>query len=90
MSKCHRIRATVESVAGKCELGHKVGQEFIISAWSPKGICMSAFGSIYPAIRVFQYKGIFPWDEDPNVTYVPCSDAKNQVLFRLERQEEEL
>ena len=89
MSKRHKIRATVESVAGKCNQGHRVGQEFIIGAWTPKGICLSAFGSIYPAIRVLQYNGFFPWDEDPNVTYIPCPDAKNQVKFRLERQEEE-
>jgi len=27
----------------------------------------------------------FPWDEDRDVTTVPCVDEKNQVVFELKR-----
>jgi hypothetical protein len=27
----------------------------------------------------------FPWDEDRDVTDVPCVDSKNQVVFELKR-----
>lgn len=89
LAKRYKIRATVHSIMGTCNQAHKLGQEFIIGRWTPKGICMSAFGSLYPAIRVLQYGGSFPWEEDPDVTFIPCPDAKNQVVFRIERLTEE-
>lgn len=85
MGKRYKIRVSVHSVHGTCHQAHKVGQEFIIGRWSPKGICMSAFGSIYPAIRVLQYGGSFPFEKNPNAAHIPCPDAENQVVFRIER-----
>jgi uncharacterized repeat protein (TIGR04076 family) len=89
MKNRNKIRVTVHSILGTCNQAHKVGQEFIIDRWTQKGICLTAFGSLYPAIRVLQYGGSFPWDKDPNVTYIPCPDAKNQVVFRIERLHQE-
>ncbi len=80
---------TVHAIVGTCDQAHRVGQEFVVGRWSPKGICMSALGSLYPAIRVLQYGGAYPWDEDPRITFIPCPDPKNRVVFRIERLEEE-
>ena len=90
MKKRHKIRVTVHSVSGTCNQAHKVGQEFIIGRWTQKGICLTAFGSLYSPIRVLQYGGSFPWDKDPNVTYIPCTDPINKVVFRIERLSEKV
>lgn len=69
---------------GECPLGHKVGEEFVYPDDRGK-ICASAMHSIFPSIRVLQFGGSFPWEDDPDRAVVCCPDAKNPVVFELMR-----
>jgi len=56
------IRITVDSVAGKCQLGNIPGKEFVAERTTPSGMCLSAFNSLNPTILVLRYGGSFPWE----------------------------
>jgi uncharacterized repeat protein (TIGR04076 family) len=73
---------------GECPFGHKVGDEFIYPEDRGR-ICASAMHSIFPAIRVLQFGGSFPWEGDPDRAVVCCPDARNPVVFDLKRVEAE-
>ena len=87
-TKRYEVAIKVISQKGTCVWGHKVGQEFIINEGTPKGMCLSAFGALFPNLRVLQFGGIYPWEPDPNVSQVACPDGKNPVIFELRRLSE--
>ena len=80
-----RIKITVESVAGKCVLGHEPGMEFVTEGTTPEGICLTAFNSLNPAIQTLMFGGSFPWEEDPNAAHIGCSDHINTTVFKIEK-----
>ena len=78
----------VTSQKGKCEAGHKVGDEWVISGKefkTPQGICLYAFSSLYPLAKVLMYGGTFPWATDPDTAKSACPDPDNPVVFELRR-----
>ena len=79
------VIAKVISQEGTCEAGHRVGDEFIIGQKTPPGICSWAFYILFPFVEVLQFRGSFPWEEDPNKTTVACPDPANPVVFELRR-----
>lgn len=83
-----KIRITRILEKGECPLGHKAGEKFIYPEDRGK-ICASAMHSIFPAVRVLQFGGSFPWEDDPDHAVVCCPDAKNPVVFDLKRVETE-
>ena len=83
--KFFRIKITVESVAGECALGHEPGKEFVTEGTTPEGICLTAFNTLNPAIQTLMFGGSFPWEEDPNVTSLCCSDHVNRTVFKVEK-----
>ena len=85
MAERYDIRAKVISQKGTCNNGHKVGDEFVLSRTTPKGICLSAFNSLYPSVRTLMFGGTFPWSQDPDKATVACPDAANPVVFELQR-----
>ena len=85
MATRYRTMVRVVSQKGNCVQGHKVGDEWVIDGKTPEGICISAFDSIHPSLRVLRYGGSFPWEADPDVTTVACPDATNPVVFELRR-----
>ena len=85
MAEMYDVVATVISQKGSCGAGHSVGQEFVINGKTPEGICLSAFDSMSPALRVLMFGGAFPWSEDPDATTVACPDGANPVIFELKR-----
>ena len=85
MATRYKIRVRVVSQKGTCGNGHKVGDEWVVESKTLDGICISAFNSIYPSLRVLRYGGSFPWDADPDITTVACQDAINSVVFELRR-----
>ncbi len=85
MEERYDVAVKVIFQKGRCANEHKVGDEWVISRKTPEGICLSAFNALYPAARVLSFSGVFPWETDPDVTTVACTDAKNPVVFELRR-----
>jgi len=80
------VEATVKETKGKCSVGYKVGDKIIFDGVRIKGkVCPSALATIVPTVYAFMWGAEFPWDEDKDVTTVPCVDEKNQVVFELKR-----
>ena len=84
-----RIIARVVSQKGRCEAGHKVGDEFPIDpVKTPADMCPWAFYTIFPFAMPLQFGGTFPREKDPDKAKVACPDADNPVVFELRRLEE--
>ena len=80
------VTATVKEIKGKCEVGHRVGDKVVFDGLSVKGkVCSGALATVMPTLYAFMWGAEFPWDEDKDVTTVPCVDEKNQVVFELRR-----
>jgi len=80
------VEASVKKIKGKCSHGYKVGDKIIFDGLNIKGrVCPSALATIVPTIYAFMWGAEFPWDENRDVTDVPCVDSKNQVVFELKR-----
>ena len=85
MADRYEVGVKIISQKGSCAYEHKVGEEWVIGAKTPEGICLSAFNAMYPQIRVLMFGGAFPWEADPDVSTVACPDSKNPVVFELRR-----
>lgn len=85
MADRYEIKVKVISQKGTCDLGHKLGDEFVISRTTPEGVCLSAFNAMFPSMRVLMFGGAFPWSKDPDTATVACPDAANPVVFELRR-----
>ena len=85
MAERYEVLVKVISQEGTCVQEHKVGDEWVIGAKTPQGICLSAFNSLFPNARVLMFGGAFPWASEPDVSIVACTDAKNPVVFELRR-----
>ena len=84
-AKRYKVIARVKSIKGACPNGHQVGEEFIFDRKSPAGLCLSAFSSILPFVRVLQFGGGFPWEENPDEATIGCPDCENVTVFHLQR-----
>jgi uncharacterized repeat protein (TIGR04076 family) len=79
------VKCTVVSVKGECGR-HHVGQTFTFkSGCTPEGICVGAMGAILTLFYSLVYGAEFPWEPDKNKFTVGCLDAKNCVMFELEK-----
>ena len=86
MDERYKVRLKVISQAGHCAWGHKVGDEWIIDGTTPDGVCLPAFYTLFPDLRVLTFGGTLPHSkEDPDVHLVTCPDTKNPVVFELRR-----
>ncbi len=79
------VSIKVVSQKGTCGHEHKVGDQWVTTGKTPQGICLSAFNSLFPALQVLMYGGSFPWEADPDVTTIACTDGVNPVVFELRR-----
>jgi uncharacterized repeat protein (TIGR04076 family) len=70
---------------GKCPYGHKPGEVFSYPEDRGK-ICPTAYHIMFPAIRVMQFGGAFPWCPDPDIVTLCCSDPKRPVVFEITRR----
>ncbi len=85
MAERYEVVARVVSQKGTCSAEHKVGDEWVIGTKTPAGICLGAFGALYPNTRVLMFGGSFPWETGPDVSTIACPDLKNPVVFELRR-----
>ena len=82
-----KVQVTIKDIqgTGKCPLGFKKGDTWLVEKnLTPTNFCMSAFGSVYPAIRTMRYGGEHPWGES-EVTAACCTDFYNPVVFEIRR-----
>lgn len=86
MAEQYKIMVRVASQKGTCAAGHKVGDEWVIEGdHTPAGICLYAFDSLFPFTQVLTLGGTIPWEPDPNVTTVSCTNAERPVIFELRK-----
>ena len=88
MAEHYKVSVKVVSQKGTCAQEHKVGDHWIVDQKTPEGICLSAFNSLFPSLRVLMFGGAFPWENDPDVTTAACPDPTNPVVFELRRLHE--
>jgi uncharacterized repeat protein (TIGR04076 family) len=95
MAEPAKVILKVLSVNGRCDACHSAGQEFDLSgditlgySGKPGVICQALFYSIYPAYRTLKFGGSLPWEKDPDVAHVVCSDPFNPVVVELIRVKE--
>ena len=79
----------VKVVRGKCQGGyHRIGDIFEIDyddALTPQGMCLGAFGSVFPYIMILLGDGEFRWEEKTKTkTRVSCGDPKG-IILEIER-----
>lgn len=88
MAERYDVVVKVISQKGTCAHEHKVGDKWVIRGETPEGICLSAFQSLLPDLRVLMFGGSLPWMKDPDTARVACPDAENPVVFELRRVKE--
>ncbi len=77
------VKVKVVFVKGICNAGHKVGQEWIVRRHTPRGLCISAFHSIFHCLYFLARGGKLETVPGSGVLRSACPDAWNQVVFEL-------
>ena len=86
--KRYKISVRVLSQEGTCARKHKVGDQWVVDSETPGGLCLAAFGALFPNLRLLRYGGTLPGGVDPDVSTVSCPDTANPVVFELRRLRE--
>ncbi|MHA2166401.1 MAG: TIGR04076 family protein [Candidatus Hodarchaeales archaeon] len=82
------IKLKVIKQEGTCGAGHTVGDEITISFKDNKidgKVCLHALYSILPKVFAMAYGAEFPWLENPDKSTHACPDARNPVVYEVER-----
>jgi uncharacterized repeat protein (TIGR04076 family) len=69
-----------------CHSGHKIGDEWVFSYFTPPNMCSLAYNALYPAVLALSVGGTFPWQQDPDVITIACPDADVRNVFELRRR----
>jgi len=85
MAERYSVKVKVISQKGFCAIGHKVGDEFVISRTTPSGLCLAAFDAFFPRMQTLMFGGKFPWSQDQDSVFAACPDPTNPVVFELRR-----
>ncbi len=81
-----RVVARVVKQEGSCIAGHSVGDEVAFDGMKVQGdICIHALYSLLPKVFAMRYGAKFEWLEDPDVATHACPDARNPVVFEVQR-----
>ena len=82
-----KVIATIVEIRGEgsCSYGHKVGESFEFSQFTPGGLCQFAYDSLRSAVAALLYGGNFPWSGDSESTTWACPDPDRPVIFELRR-----
>jgi uncharacterized repeat protein (TIGR04076 family) len=87
MPVIHKVVAKVISQTGRCDAGHKVGDEWVFKGRTPGDLCWLALGNMFSQISIMMWGGSFPVP-DPEVLTVICPDRKNAVTFEIRRSQD--
>jgi len=78
-------KVIAEVVEGVCQGGcHAVGDRWEVSGFTPAGMCLGAFGSLFQYIRVLGCGGSFSWGEDEDTVLISCPDPEG-ITFKVRR-----
>jgi uncharacterized repeat protein (TIGR04076 family) len=81
------VKVTV--VEGKCQGDqHKVGDFWTIESVTPQGMCLGAWGAVYPYVMALDLGGNFSWEEVPSRIKIHCPDPVGITLLveRIEKK----
>ncbi len=69
-----------------CHSGHKIGDEWVFSYFTPPNMCSLAYNALYPVALALSIGGTFAWQEDPDVITLACPDPEVHNIFELRRR----
>lgn len=83
----YKVIATIVEIRGdgKCSYGHKVGDSFEFTQFTPARLCQFAYDSMRSAVAALLYNGQFPWTNNSDVSFWACPDPERPVIFELKR-----
>lgn len=88
-AKTYKVMVTVKQVTkGECPKGFKPGDSWIIDGKTPTDMCLGAFAGLLPTIRTLSAGGEYPWQADPDVDELSCTDPKHWVIYEVRRLRE--
>jgi uncharacterized repeat protein (TIGR04076 family) len=71
----------VTVVEGECQGGHhRIGDSWEIESVTPLGMCLGAWGAVFPFVMVLNCDGGFPWEDVPTKAKIHCPDPKGITL----------
>jgi uncharacterized repeat protein (TIGR04076 family) len=74
-------KIVVTVVEGKCQGGnHRIGDKWEFEWLTPQGICLGAWGAIFPYVMALNYGGGISWTDGPLKEKIHCPDPKGVVL----------
>ena len=83
MPEPSEVEVTVQSVKGKCNFGHEVGDKIYFDGKKIRGdICYNALTVALPKVYALRYGAQFPWGD---VVVDACPDPENPVVFEMRR-----
>ncbi len=82
----YKVFGKITAVKGHCDFGHKVGQEFEVSGYSPNGLCGYFYNMLFPYIIMLEFGGKFPAAWSGEIMKFDCIDIDNAVRIELRRE----
>ena len=81
------IRVNVIKQTGFCAAGYQVGDEILFTGHCIQGkTCIHALIGQLPKVLAMKYGASFPWNDEPDTSYLACPDAFNPVVFEFHRE----
>jgi len=78
-----KVIGTIIGLKGHCAMGHKVGDRFELSAYTPNGLCGFFYYALYPYIMMLQFGGKWPDEWGGETLEFDCPDKYNCLSIRL-------
>jgi len=76
-----KLPTKVTVVEGKCQgEHHRIGDSWEIESLTPGGMCLGAWGAVFPYVMVLDLDGEFSWEENPKKIRIHCPDPIGIVL----------
>ncbi|MBN1368277.1 MAG: TIGR04076 family protein [Dehalococcoidales bacterium] len=82
----YKVYGKILSVKGNCDFGHKAGQKFELSGYSPNGLCGYFYNMLFPYIIMLEFGGKFPDAWGGEIMKFDCIDIDNAVRIELRRE----
>ena len=79
------IKITCVGGKGPCDIGIKPGREWLMDDRTPGGMCSLVYNANFPVIWGMMNGASFPWQDDPEVTWVSCTNPKVNNVYEIRR-----
>ena len=82
-----KVPKVVTVVGGVCQGGHhRVGDSWDIESLTPEGMCLGAWGAVFPYVMVLDMGGEFSWEDVPTKIRISRPDPEG-INLEVERVE---